>query len=630
MVRLCRFLLLLMAMLPAVAGATTPKSERDPDYVPKPEPYRLFDGLPQSGTAEGIERILAFDSGIVISADGSIEVSERIRVHSKGIDIRRGIMREIPTIYENGGRKVLVPLTILAVERDGYAEPYSEYPLQNGVGLRIGSADYFLEDGEHEYLIRYQVERQIGRFADWDELYWNVNGNSWEFRIDRVSCTVQLPGSPAPADIRSQAYTGYYGSQDTDYTVLQPAAGQVRFESSRPFESGEGLTIVVGFPKGLVAEPPVGQRFAWWFRSNGSWLVGLLLLAIVFGYYFSSWWRVGRDPREGLVLREERPLIGLSSPRLRFIWKLDADQTLMTALMLELAGQGHLKVRRKSNRHWTLLATERDRSALLPEERAFLETIFHDGGSSFSLDNGNAHYVKQATQKVREALSRELHHIYYEMNIRQRQAGIVLGCTVFVIYLILNMSGLYFFSTGDFFLFLLGMLALNITFYILLPAYSELGRAVLDRIEGFRLAMRGGEDSLGGYVHADEVLQERYLPYAVALDVNTEWVLKLRTALAQQGVRLQQPDWFSGKTRGYISQGEFDYTRFGNSMPRYLSQGYRRASTPPPPPPSSYSGGSSSGGSTSSGSWGSSSGSGFSSSSGHSGGGGGGGGGRGW
>ena len=53
--------------------------------------------------------------------------------------------------------------------------------MSNGVRVRIGSADRLLNTGRHEYVIRYRTTRQIGFFADYDELYWNATGTGWTF-----------------------------------------------------------------------------------------------------------------------------------------------------------------------------------------------------------------------------------------------------------------------------------------------------------------------------------------------------------------------------------------------------------------------------------------------------------------
>ena len=50
-----------------------------------------------------------------------------------------------------------------------------------------------VQAGEHTYELVFRTDRQLGYFADHDELYWNVTGNGWDFPIDRVTARVELP-----------------------------------------------------------------------------------------------------------------------------------------------------------------------------------------------------------------------------------------------------------------------------------------------------------------------------------------------------------------------------------------------------------------------------------------------------
>jgi len=66
----------------------------------------------------GDERILGFHSDIRIEADGSMQVTETIRVSAEGINIRRGIYREFPTRYRDEfGNNYIVDFTVLDLTR---------------------------------------------------------------------------------------------------------------------------------------------------------------------------------------------------------------------------------------------------------------------------------------------------------------------------------------------------------------------------------------------------------------------------------------------------------------------------------------------------------------------------------
>ena len=69
-------------------------------------------------------------------------------------------------------------------------EPWRTEPFGNGVRVYLGSANVMLPHGEHTYELVYRTDRQMGFFADHDELYWNVTGNGWDFPIDRATARV--------------------------------------------------------------------------------------------------------------------------------------------------------------------------------------------------------------------------------------------------------------------------------------------------------------------------------------------------------------------------------------------------------------------------------------------------------
>jgi len=81
---------------------------------------------------------------------------------------------------------------------------------------------------------------------------------------------------------------------------------------------------------------------------------------------------------------------------------------------------------------------------------------------------------------------------------------------------------------------LLGMVFLNILFYQLLKAPTHAGREVLDKIEGFKQYLNasslGREYSVEGSQQTPETF-EKYLPYAMALDMESEWASNFSLSL---------------------------------------------------------------------------------------------------
>jgi hypothetical protein len=88
------------------------------------------------------ERILSYDSQVMVNADGSLDVTEQIRIRAEGNQIRRGIFRDFPTRYRDRyGNRVVVDFQVLEVLRDGRPEPWFTERVGNGVRINTGNDD---------------------------------------------------------------------------------------------------------------------------------------------------------------------------------------------------------------------------------------------------------------------------------------------------------------------------------------------------------------------------------------------------------------------------------------------------------------------------------------------------------
>ncbi|MBT4106601.1 MAG: DUF2207 domain-containing protein, partial [Proteobacteria bacterium] len=261
----------------------------------------------------GEEKIQQFSSLIEIHTDGALTITEKITVVAEGQKIRRGIYRDFPTRYQDrSGKTKTVGFQLRDVKRDGKSEPFRLENLNNGVRVYIGRKDHFLAPGQYSYELIYQTDRQLGFFEDHDELYWNVTGNDWDFTIDQAVATVQLPVGIAAQNAEFTAYTGIKGETNRDYRLDTLTDGHARFETTRPLSPGSGFTIVVGWPKGFVAEPATHQRLSYFLEDNLALVVGFSGFFLVVLYFMYAWNRVGRDPARGTIFPRFEPPKDLS------------------------------------------------------------------------------------------------------------------------------------------------------------------------------------------------------------------------------------------------------------------------------------------------------------------------------
>jgi uncharacterized membrane protein YgcG len=136
----------------------------------------------------------------------------------------------------------------------------------------------------------------------------------------------------------------------------------------------------------------------------------------------------------------------------------------------------------------------------------------------------------------------------------------------------------------------------NAVFGMLMKAPTMAGRKLLDEIEGFRMFLRATEQERLEFLHPPEKtpeLFEKYLPYAVALDVENRWADQFSDVFA----RIQQAegrDYNPSFYRG--SYTHFNAASFTNDIGNKMASSLSSASTSPSSSSSGSGGGGSSGG----------------------------------
>src|SRR5262249_16956300 len=118
-------------------------------------------------------------------------------------------------------------------------------------------------------------------------------------------------------------------------------------------------------------------------------------------------------------------------------------------------------------------------------------------------------------------------------------------------------------------------------------------RAVMDRIEGFRQYLGvAEEDRLNALNPPDKTpeLFEKFLPFAIALEVENRWAHRFTAVLAAAGAQAATAAWYQNNQVGN------DPVALTNQLSGALSQAIASASSPPGSSGGSDGGGSSGGG----------------------------------
>lgn len=275
-------------------------------------------------------------------------------------------------------------MDVVGVERNGAPENYAIEKLANGVRIRIGRSDVFLDRATHVYEITYRVRRALGFFEDFDELYWNVTGNDWTFRIDAASVRIELP--PGADIVQSAGYTGRQGEQGRGFQVTEETGARYAARTTSALQQGEGFTVAIAWQKGIVAAPSEAVKFNWWIRDNAGLFALLAGIAAVLGYYLFAWTRVGRDPPEGTIVPLFHPPEGLGPAASRFIWRQSFDDRAFAAGLVGLAvkkrltigdDDGDFWIERKADNGPPLTQSEAALMRALPASRTELKQENH-------------------------------------------------------------------------------------------------------------------------------------------------------------------------------------------------------------------------------------------------------------
>jgi len=161
--------------------------------------------------------------------------------------------------------------------------------------------------------------------------------------------------------------------------------------------------------------------------------------------------------------------------------------------------------------------------------------------------------------------------------------------------------GLYIFQTSLQFLATAALLTQGVlayVFYHLLKAPTLAGAKIRDQIDGFKMFLTTAEKPRLEVLHPPEVTPEvfeKYLPYAIALDVENEWSRKFEAEAARAGLAPERqsysPSWYSGSSFNRLGT-----TGFASSLGGAVAGATAVAATAPGSSSGSGGGGSSGGG----------------------------------
>jgi len=494
--------------------------------------------------------------------NATMTVTETVTVNFGSV-LRHGIYRKIPFRYQHKIKGIPTTYNIRIKLLSVTDERGNSYPVKSwregGYWFwRIGDPDRYVS-GLKVYRITYSVARAINFFPDHDELYWNATGNEWEWDIARVYCVVNLPEGVDASKVKATFYTGYLGSKEQKGRMWRE--GNRWHFATGHLRQGEGLTIVIGLPKGVLKSPSQIQSDFWFLADNWAIFLAALLPLFAFALMFWRYWNYGRDPiwRESIVVQYQPP-DNLSPAEVGVLLDERADNIDIVATIVDLAVKGYLKIReietdsllffKRTDYEFIFL---RDASGDLKDhERVVWDGLEGNKDLSSPLEavklselKGRFYsHLERAKRSLYRSLAGKRKGYFTEDPSKVRSKYFAVGTAVGSATIGLGILGasVFFISpAGCLSLILSGILTGTIiaAFAPAMPRKTVKGARALWHIIGFREFIRRVEkDRLERMLQEDPNLFDRVLPYALVFGVADEWAAKF------EGLLQKPPDWY--------------------------------------------------------------------------------------
>lgn len=578
--------------------------------------FSLLPTITQASPQNG-ESITFFSSYIKINQDASIDIVENISVNAEGLQIKRGIIRSLPMQYKDSYGVSHNPYyDVKDISLDRLPTPYRTENRNNQFSIIIGDKDVILAPGNYTYTISYHVPDAINFLKDGDELYWNITGNAWTFPIAEANAIIQLPKG---AKVSSYAaYTGAMGAKDKDFAVSQPSEDQIIFTTTKALPPGSGLTIAVAWPKGFVTAPTLLNEI-----NPALYLMTAIGFGIFIYYFLTWRRHGIDPKKGTIIPRFEVPEnLSPAAMRYIFEMGVDA-KTFTTAIIsmatkgfLTIKNVNDVFTLQKNNKNTVTLAPEEEAvsETLFPGSTTSLTV---NQSNQKTIEAAQKAMFKRLLSTYKTTYFRTnvkyfwtgvlLSCIAFAVAILSSPktgdaffavvwlSGWIFGTTFLVISALKALKSVFsyftftaflraiphtflalvflgaalfgFFALGDalplFFMpVLLIIVLMNLIFYFLLKAPTPAGRQLMDEIEGFKLFLGTTERYRLEKFHPPAQTPEtfeKYLPYAIALDVENQWGENFNALLEEAGIPPSDyhPGWYRGDSWTVASAAQF-------------------------------------------------------------------------
>ena len=234
------------------------------------------------------EEILFYHIDVTLNQDSSAKVQETITVRAQGIDIKRGIYKDIPLEYMNEK----TPVKILDVKRNGLSVPFLVKRENGKKRVYMGDMNIKIPAGVYKYKITYEIQNIIRKNDKGDEFYYNLIGEEWNFDILKAQVVVRVPDGARLVG-KPNVYTGKYGDKQRS-AIIDVGKNQWDIHLINKLHKKEATTVRAFFDSGFF-DVQGGGFYSKKVARIFFILIDSLLFVFAGFYAYFSWGKHGKD-----------------------------------------------------------------------------------------------------------------------------------------------------------------------------------------------------------------------------------------------------------------------------------------------------------------------------------------------
>ncbi len=521
-----------------------------------------------------------FQSTIIVNKDSTLDITERITADCGTLPDKHGIFRVLPTVANTGTEEIKTPVELISItDFDGKKIPYStDHNLSaHTITYKIGDADKTVS-GVNNYEIKYKIKNTIRFYSpEFDELYWNLNGNFWEIETDYFKAEINFPEGVNEQNTKLELYAGAFGSKDKYLAMSQWTSGNtLKIESTQTLKKGEGITLSAAMPKNIFEAYVLTktdekqymdysaylQKYYPFLYTICTWFLALVLPIIIFILCFSAWKKYGDDKGGGRSIAPEFEIPDKLTPmELGLIYSNGSLRpTYFAATLINLAVKRVIKIE-EVNKKWALgkkdykLIFVDKKIALSISEKLIVDKLFtlDDSLLISSLQKDSTFYLslQSITKMVKNDLKGQdlLDLTGTKYKIGFIIAGLFMLVSSFFVAIVFSVG-----SIGV----IISAIILAI-FAIIMPKRTVKGMDLYYKILGFKLYMDTAEKYRQPWNEKENIF-EKFLPYAILFGIAKEWTKKMKMLYNDQLIAYH-PFWYIGG-----DMNNFDLNSFASTI----------------------------------------------------------------